>query len=202
MHLGKDGNCCFFCITDYFCLNLSDLYPVRTLVKILSSFSLEVLSVYEVGPSCDWWSLGVLLFELLTSKVSFSVTSTMKIPDCRKPVIMHPIIMHPFCPQPLHLCHPNGITTHTLLAIPNDLSSEAQSLLHEVSPALTFPWKKSLSRLWIFCSFCVHCRRSVWGRGQEERKTSKLIHSSAASAGEPCWACSAFLHFLVICAIH
>ncbi|ELT94065.1 hypothetical protein CAPTEDRAFT_182282 [Capitella teleta] len=61
----------------------------------------EVLSVYDVGPSCDWWSLGALLFELLTSKT-------------------------------LSSCQPCGVTSHTLLAIPSDLSSEAQSLLHEL----------------------------------------------------------------------
>ena len=32
----------------------------------------EVGGIHEVGPVADWWSLGVILFEMLTGKVRYA----------------------------------------------------------------------------------------------------------------------------------
>ena len=39
-------------------------------------FVLEVGSIREIGPAADWWSLGVILFELLTGKVCFETPNS------------------------------------------------------------------------------------------------------------------------------
>ena len=39
----------------------------------------EVKGVYDVTEVCDWWSLGAILFELLTSKVSFCISLSLSL---------------------------------------------------------------------------------------------------------------------------
>ncbi|XP_036058173.1 ribosomal protein S6 kinase delta-1 isoform X4 [Onychomys torridus] len=61
----------------------------------------EVGAVTEETEACDWWSLGAVLFELLTGKT-------------------------------LVECHPAGINTHTTLNMPDCVSEEARSLIHQL----------------------------------------------------------------------
>ncbi|KAG8182339.1 hypothetical protein JTE90_028183 [Oedothorax gibbosus] len=58
----------------------------------------EIGSIYPITPDCDWWSLGAILFELLTG-------------------------------QSLKSCHPTGITRHTVLNFPTDVSSDAKDFI-------------------------------------------------------------------------
>ncbi|XP_056150430.1 ribosomal protein S6 kinase delta-1 [Lampris incognitus] len=61
----------------------------------------EVGGISEETAACDWWSLGAILFELLTGKS-------------------------------LHQCHPAGISRHTALNVPENVSEEASSLLEQL----------------------------------------------------------------------
>ncbi|KAF4525464.1 hypothetical protein B566_EDAN004876 [Ephemera danica] len=61
----------------------------------------EVRGVTPISASADWWSLGALLYELITGKTLLS-------------------------------CHPGGIYSHTILYLPDWVSSEARSLLTEL----------------------------------------------------------------------
>ncbi|KAM6915386.1 ribosomal protein S6 kinase delta-1 isoform 1-T1 [Xenentodon cancila] len=65
----------------------------------------EVGGINEETVSCDWWSLGAILFELLTGTVS---------------------------QKSLLRCHPAGIGRHTALNVPESVSEEARSLLEQL----------------------------------------------------------------------
>jgi len=61
----------------------------------------ELLSHSRASQVSDWWSLGVIAYQFLTSK-------------------------------PLAELYPNGISTHTRLAFPKDISVEARDFLLKV----------------------------------------------------------------------
>ena len=46
-----------------------DVHKCSYVLQIMIHSCTEVSSVFEVSAACDWWSVGVLLFELLTGKV-------------------------------------------------------------------------------------------------------------------------------------
>ncbi|XP_053315003.1 ribosomal protein S6 kinase delta-1 [Spea bombifrons] len=61
----------------------------------------EVGGIAEETETCDWWSLGAILFELFTGKA-------------------------------LVECHPAGISTHTSVSMPENVSKEARSLVQQL----------------------------------------------------------------------
>ncbi|XP_051909528.1 ribosomal protein S6 kinase delta-1 isoform X1 [Hippocampus zosterae] len=90
----------------------------------------EVGGIGEETAACDWWSLGAILFELLTSMVLCPPP-----PDATAPASPGSA----GCPFPgfvtllsLLQCHPAGIGRHTALNIPESVSEEACSLLEQL----------------------------------------------------------------------
>ena len=45
--------------------------PFRIIYGVIIFVFSEVGGIHEVGPVADWWSLGVILFEMLTGKVRY-----------------------------------------------------------------------------------------------------------------------------------
>ena len=65
------------------CINWIALSP--SLFPSLSpSLSVEVGGISEETAACDWWSLGAILFELLTGKVSRKSQSVILSPPAQK----------------------------------------------------------------------------------------------------------------------
>ena len=71
---GLESLLCDYFVLVYMFAHL--LRGTRELLYFISDvfLSLEVRSVFHVTPVCDWWSVGVLLFELLTGMVSYNLS--------------------------------------------------------------------------------------------------------------------------------
>lgn len=80
----------------------------------------EVNSIQNVTCVSDWWSVGALIFEMLTGKVVIDII-----------VWLIKLSFDHFF-QTLLSCHPGGIYSHTLLNLPDWISAEAKSILIEV----------------------------------------------------------------------
>lgn len=92
----------------------------------------EIGGVSRITEACDWWSLGALLFELLTGMVSKKHYGHGQSYEANVWFMVSHTICS-LCLQPLWQLHPAGIHSHTQLLIPDHLSAAAASLLTEVS---------------------------------------------------------------------
>lgn len=87
----------------------------------------EVYSFEPLRSSVDWWSYGIILYELLIGTVSVSTESAyMKCLDFG--VLL----------QPLRKIYPQGLSAHSPLKMPKHISAEGRSLLKQVSTYKTF----------------------------------------------------------------
>lgn len=107
----------------------------ETRVSLLSLSELQGLE--EGSPAADWWSLGAILFEVLTGQVSLfqSLSRVHVTGNSMRPRLQ--LTGWSVMPTPPHLqtllsCHPEGVHSHIPLRIPCSLSPEAVSLLKQV----------------------------------------------------------------------
>lgn len=81
----------------------------------------EVSSFKKVTKAIDWWSYGIILYELLVGVVSIMVSVFM---------------IQNFYFQSFTKVHPEGLSKYTILKIPKYVSAEAKSLLKQVGYSL------------------------------------------------------------------
>lgn len=155
----------------------------------------EIGGVSRITEACDWWSLGALLFELLTGMVS---SGCMPIFIPAESMVNHGrngLTGTYFRLQPLWQLHPAGIHSHTQLLIPDHLSTAAASLLTEVRAEASVQAPATPAHIRLTACFklfppilspsCFSLTPATgWDREVEACATSSATPSSAACPGK------------------